>query len=312
MQNKIKHVSLLFLSILIGAAFIYSSYTKTYTLESFQLFEFTIIEYLKFPWLLAIVSSRLLVGIELSLGVLIIFRFYGNLKWVLKLAIGLLAVFNLYLVYLWIIAGNNINCGCFGDAIWMSPASSLAKNFILILGIWLLIKYQSGIHLRWAHLGSLVLLLALSGVPYALYPIPDHQPQWLQKQRFQPDLSAIYEVGKPCPPVDLSKGKHIIAFLSLSCPHCQMAGYKMHLMKQKNPTLPFHMVVAGKQQNWKPFWDKTKAQNIPYTRLESEAFTNIAGYSWPVIYWLKDGWVEAETNFMQMDQGEIEKWLEKP
>lgn len=262
--------------------------------------------------MLATISSRLLIGLELALGILITFHFYGNFKWILKLATGLLLIFNLYLIYLWVIAGNNINCGCFGDAIWMSPASSLIKNFILIIGLWLLIRYQSGIHLRWAHAGSLILLLLISPLTFIFYPIPDHQPQWLKKERFMVDLSTLYTHGEPSPQVNLKSGKHVIAFLSLSCPHCQMAAQKMHLMKLKNPSLPLFLVVAGKQHNWNAFWEKTKAQNIPYTRLNGKEFTDIAGYSWPRIIWVKDSWVETETNYMQLDQAEIETWIKKP
>lgn len=313
MQNTASRIILSFISVIIGCTFIYSAYTKLYTLESFQSFEFTIIEYLKFPWLLATLSSRLLIGLEISLGVLITFHFYGNLKWILKLASLLLVIFSIYLVYLWVVAGNNINCGCFGDAIWMSPASSLIKNIILLAGIWLLIKYRSGIPLRRAHTWSLILLLLITPLPFILYPLPATQPQWLQKDHFKLNMSLLYKEGKKDKPKeDLYQGKHIIAFFSLGCPHCQMAAYKMHLMKEKNPSLPLYMVIAGRQQNWKPFWDKAKAYNIPYTRLEADEFTGLIGYSWPVIYWVNKGWVEAETNYMQMSQDEIENWLKAP
>lgn len=300
-------------SIIIGAIFIYSAYTKLYTLEAFQSFEFTIIEYIRFPWWMATLASRLLTGIELALGILIALHFYGNLKWILKLANGLLIVFSIYLVYLWIVAGNDINCGCFGDEVFMSPASSLIKNVILFAGIWLLIRYQSGLQIRWAHTLSPILLFAISALPFFFHPLPDAEPQWLNKQQsFKLDLAALYKPGRSdMPKTDLYKGKYIIAFFSFSCPHCQMAAYKMHLMKQRNPSLPFYFVVAGKEQNEPLFWEKTKAKYIPHTKLESKEFTDIIGYSFPVIYWVNNGWVEADNNYLELDQGKIEDWLEK-
>ncbi|OSZ78291.1 hypothetical protein CAP35_08520 [Chitinophagaceae bacterium IBVUCB1] len=312
-MKKVSAVLLILLSVAVGALFIYSAFTKIYTLESFESFQYTIVEYVKLPWLLAALAGRALIGLEFALGVLIMAHIWGKGKWVLKSAILLTIIFSIYLVYLWVYAGNDINCGCFGDAIWMSPSTSLVKNLFLIIALWLLLRLHKQLvvsTLKWIPL--VVCAIAVAS-PFIYYPIPDNQPQWLKKGRFQLDMAALYAAGKTdAPKVDLYKGKHVIAFFSLSCPHCRMAAYKMHIMLQKNPKLPLYMIIAGKDEYLADFWKNTKAQNIPYTRLKADDFTAIAGFSWPVIYYIKDGWVEAETNYVLLNQSAIEEWLQKP
>ncbi|MBN8670602.1 MAG: hypothetical protein J0L80_07935 [Chitinophagales bacterium] len=312
-MKKLVSVLLTILSVAVGALFIYSAYTKLYTIQSFESFQYSIVEYVKLPWLVAAIGGRYLIGVEMGLGILLITHLWGKNKWAPKAAAILTIIFSIYLVYLWIYAGDDINCGCFGDAIWMSPSASLIKNAGLLIALQIITRYHNGFRnakLAWT---GAAIAIACSIVPFILYPLPDTHPQWLQKGRFQLDMTKLYEPGKTdTPTVDLRKGKHVIAFFSLKCPHCQIAAYKMHIMKANNPSLPFQMVIAGKDENKAEFFKKTKAENIPYTKLKGEDFTNLVGFSWPVIYLVKDGWVEAQTDYVTMSQGAIEDWLAKP
>jgi hypothetical protein len=276
-------------------------------------FEYTIAEYAHLPWLMAAIAARFFIGLEAGLGALLVFNIYGKHKWIIKTAISLLLLFSVYLVYLWITAGNKINCGCFGDTIWMNPSTSLLKNILMIAILLLIYKNYSGIRFKWAKILSPIILIIFVILPYILFAIPDQQPTWLRKDKFKLSLTSLYnpQSANPVPAIDLQKGKYILGFFSLSCPHCRMAAHKMHIMKEKNPALPFYFVVAGKDKYIKPFWDETKAIDIPHTKLDADSFTNLVGYSWPVIYWLNNDSVEAQTNYVQLNQGEIEKWLEK-
>ncbi|HXS37267.1 MAG TPA: MauE/DoxX family redox-associated membrane protein [Flavipsychrobacter sp.] len=305
-MNKFTHIFLITLSVFVGAVFLYSASTK---LNSIFSFEYTIVGFVHLPWFFAAVAARILCGLEAALGTLLILNIYGRRKWVLKTAITLLIIFSLYLIYLWVKEGNQVNCGCFGDAIWMSPASSLIKNVLLIIATIILLLFNNGLGKKWANIVSLSLLVILIALPFFLYEIPNQQPTWLQKDKFKLNLSSLYAPGKKdIPKIDLYKGKYIIAFLSPTCPHCQMAAYKMHLMKQNNPSLPFFMVIGG-SMDLSDFWAKSKAQNIPYTRLDKDKFLKLIGFSFPVIDWVNNDWVEAQTPYISLNQKEIEKWL---
>jgi hypothetical protein len=312
-MKNIRRIGFIALSIVLGLTFLYSAWTKASSFQSLEKFEWTMVEFAHLPWLLSAFAARFFIGMEAALGTLILLHFYGRRKWVLKTALALLVLLSAYLIYLWITQGNNVNCGCFGDEIQMTASESLIKNALLILALLVLIKYHTGIRARILGIINPLLFLIIVILPFILYGFPDTKPDWKGKDKFQPDLSALYkpDLAKPIPTVELKKGKHILSFLSLSCPHCRMAAKKMHIMKQRDPSLPIYMVLAGKDKYWKSFWEDTKATNIPYTKLDADAFLDIAGNAWPVIWWMNNGWVEAQSNYIQLDQHEVEKWLVK-
>ncbi len=313
------------LSVATGALFLYSGYTKLF--PTLQSFEYTIVEFVHLPWLLAAIAARFFVGLEFGLGGLIAIHFFGRNKWVLKTAFALLIIFSIYLVYLWAAVGNNVNCGCFGDAIWMSPSASLVKNGILLVVIGLLIRYHNGLNNRFAVVAAPILQACTIVLIFILFSIPFRQPDFLRKDRYKIDFDKVGLSGGATPdilsvaskkdtlikdstaaPIDLSKGKHIIAFLSQSCPHCRIAAYKMHLLKHDNPDFPFFMVIGG-TSDLTDFWKATKSQDIPYTRLDKDRFLNYTGGVFPLIIWVNDGMVEAKATYNTMTQGSIREWL---
>lgn len=319
-MHKYLRFCLIILSLLTGGLFIYSAYTK---LDPIQSFEYTMVEFIHLPWLGAAVVARLLTGLEGGIGILIASHLFGKRKWVLKTAFTLLAVFSVYLAWLWMTAGNDVNCGCFGDAIWMTPSASLIKNGIMLGVTSLLIKYHNGITGKLFDKAAPIVAVLSIALVFILFGIPLSKPGWLHKEHYEIDFSELGIEGGSTPPMkygpgtqlvdtnqrtDLHKGKYIIAFLSQSCRHCRIAAYKMHLLKQSNPKLPFFMIIGG-TSDLTDFWKATKAQNIPYVRLDKDHFLNYTGGVFPLIIWVDDGWVEAKADYNTLNQAEIEEWL---
>jgi hypothetical protein len=296
-----KHISFYFfvlLSIAAGGLFLYSAYTKFYPIQSF---EYTMNEFLHLPSMVAAVAARFFVGLEAGLGALICLHLYGRNKWILKAAFLLVMVFSIYLVWLWATAGNNVNCGCFGDAIWMSPSASLVKNAALLAVLGLLLRYHNGFSAKWASVSGIVVLLALIALPYILFPL---------HSRYKMDFNPLYTSDvNNIPAIDLSKGKHIIAFLSPSCIHCRRAALKMHQMKKENPAIPFYMVIGGTTSDLTDFWKASNAQDIPHSRLAEKPFIKYTGGIFPTILWVNNGIVEANTNYTDLNEKVIEKWM---
>lgn len=296
------------LSVMTGILFLYSAYTK---LLPIQTFEYTLVEFVHMPWWMAAVASRVLVGIEAALGTLLLFNIFGSGRWVLKLSLGILILFSIYLVYLWAAVGNDVNCGCFGDVIWMSPSSSLIKNALIIIVLLVLLKMHKGINTKWANYSSLAAVVIVTVLPLFIYPVPMAKPSFLNEDKYELDLSAIYNTTEHTPPViDVRKGKHVIAFMSLTCPHCKIAAYKMQLMRLDNPDISMLLVLNGDSTDLEAFWEKTKAEDIPHTMLFGKDFVSLSGLNLPAIYWVNNGWVEAKTNYIEMNQAAIEEWLE--
>ena len=300
-MKKIYRVLCILLSVAAGGLFLYSAYTKLYPIQAF---EYTIAEFTHMPLIIASIAARFFIGLEAGLGALMVLHLFGKNKWPLKAAFILLVVFSAYLILLWMIAGNNVNCGCFGDAIWMTPSASLVKNALLLVIISFLIRYHNGFTYRWTRIAAPLILLCAFALSYILFPV---------FTRHKIDLSPLYTTNKNfAPAIDLSKGKHIIAFLSPSCIHCRKAAFKMHRMKEKNPAIPFFMIIGGTTSDLTDFWKDSQAQNIPYTRLAQEPFLKYTHNVFPVILWVNNGWVEADVNYPDLNQAVIEKWMAAP
>ncbi len=303
-------------SVATGATFLYSAWTKVLPIQPF---EYTMVEYLHIPWLLSTLLSRVMVGLEATLGGLMVLHLYGRNKIILRSAAALLVVFSIYLVWLWATAGNNVNCGCFGDAIWMSPSASLIKNGVLFVLLLLLIRFRNGLTFKKS--GLTTTLLAVAGIilPFILYPLSSIQPNWLNKGSYQLDMAPLYNptvddtaavrVAYPATPTtNLAKGKYVIAFLSPGCEHCRLTARKMALMRKEDTTLPLFMVIGGIASDLTDFWKYTNARNVPYMRLHRDPFLKYTGGVFPLIIWVDNGKVVARSSYNSMNQNEISKW----
>lgn len=306
------------LSVGVGSVFLYSAWTKILPIQPF---EYTMVEYLHFPWWLAAVAARAMVGLEAALGGLLFLHFYGRRNVVPKLAMALLIIFSIYLIGLWAVAGNDINCGCFGDAIWMSPSASLIKNGILILVLAIIMRFHSGFSFYRQPLVAGALMFIVVVLPFFLFPMTLGAPTWLRKDRYKLDLTSLYKpivddsdalkVPYPkTPSTDLSKGKYIVAFLSPTCEHCRIAARKMVLMKRNDPNIPFFLIIGGIASDLTDFWKTTEAKGkIPWMRLHRAPFLHYTGGVFPYIIWLNDGWVEARSTYNTLNQQSVENWL---
>ncbi len=290
-------ILLIILTILTGGLFLYSAYTKLFPVQSF---EYTLADQAHLPRRLAAIAARFFIGLEAGLGALMCLHLLGGRNWALKLAFGLVAVFSIYLIWLWATAGNDVNCGCFGDAIWMSPAASLVKNAVLLAVLAVLIRYHRGIEFRWVNVSVGTALLVTIVCTYIFFPV---------FSRYKLDFTALYADKSLAPAVDLNKGKYIIAFLSPSCSHCRKAGLKMHNMKLHNPNLPFYVVIGGTTSDLADFWKTSSAEDLPHTRLDQDPFMKYTHGLFPTILWVNNGVVEADTGYPELSETVVEKWM---
>ena len=297
-MQKIPKIVFVILAIATGATFLFSAYTKLF--PTIQAFEYNIASQAHVHYMTASILARFFIGLEAGLGSLMIFHYFGKNNWVLKAAFLLIAGFSVYLVWLWVKAGNDVNCGCFGTNIWMSPSTSLIKNGVLLLVIWVLMRYHKGLRAEWSNFIPIAHMVCAFSLAYLMNPI--FAPYKL-------DFTAIYADPKNVPPLDLSKGKHIITFASPECIHCRHAAKLMHEMKERNPAIPFFLVVGDTTADLHRFWGYTHAEDIPHARLASEPFDKITGGEYPQIMWVNNGMVEANTTVNELDQKMIEQWM---
>lgn len=299
-MNKLFRLLLILLALATGALFLYSAYTKLF--PSIQAFEYNIAGNIHITHVAAAISARLFIGLEAALGAMIALHFFGSRNWVLKVAFALVATFSIYLIWLWAKMGDNVNCGCFGGAIFMSPSTSLIKNAVILLILGILIKRHKGFSFDAANLIPIATVLCLVTAAYIAFPV-------FTPHKFK--FEKLYADTLYTPVADLKHGKHIVAFLSRSCSHCRKAALKMHEMRQSNPSLPFYMIIGGADTAFYTFWDDTHAQDIPWSLLPEKTFMYYTGGEFPQIIWLNNGKVEANTTYPELDQKTIEEWMKQ-
>ncbi len=301
-----KRIIFVLISICTGLVFLYSAGSKSLPIETF---EYTMVDYLRLPWLVAAVLARLFVGAEAALGALLLANLYGKGKWVLRMCFFMLLSFSGYLFFLLVRFGNHVNCGCFGDAIWMSPTASLIKNTALLAIVAALYAFHRGFTFRYATPAMAAALLIWFGLPFLLFGLPSRSPDWLKQKGYTIDMSALRvdtNLLRLAP--NPAQGKHIVAFLSPQCPHCRIAAYKMHLLHQSNPELPFFLVIGG-SRDLSEFWQATQAKDLPFARLDALPFMRTVGGEIPMIVWLNNSEVEAKCDYTQLDGQAIGRWL---
>lgn len=309
-----KTIAAILVSIGLGIVFIFSGWTKLDPV--IETFEFTFVDIGIGNWYTAPVMARLMIGLEFLIGFLLITGFRLR-RFTLPLAGGLLLFFCIYLVIQIAVSGNSGNCGCFGETYKMSPGMAIVKNIIMLLAggfIYWLCEGWSGkyntLFLSFSGLTALVLPFILNPVDYSYT-----SNNLNEAVNYKLELNLLYEPADSSkveiPKVDVRKGKQVVAFLSLSCPHCRIAAKKFHLIKKNNPDLPVYFVLNGDKADYNLFVEDTKADNIPYSYCLGETFVKLAGVKLPRIYYLENGIVIKKVDYYELNQYNIEDWIKK-
>ncbi len=310
-QSLVTKVIASVLCVLIGAIFIFSGISKIPTLEQFG---WTIVETTPLNWTMAEWSARLLIGLELFLGLLFIGHFRLR-KIAIPVSFFLLLIFTIYLLLVIKAHGSSGNCGCFGEVVQMTPLQSVYKNIamLIIIGIIRFIQHE----FRFKYLSAIVvaLMLVSLAVPFVFSP-----PESIYIYEKEADineplpLSILYHSENNKPPAEeLRSGKHVIAFMSLTCEYCRKAAKRLRIMKEKHPELPFYIILNGDSSNIKPFFEDTRATNIPYSMFNgADQFKTLnRGTALPTIKWVKDTTLIRESNYITLDEDEIVQWLKE-
>lgn len=308
-----KKIFSILLSISIGALFIFSAAAKIYPMEPF---EYQFVDIGIATWKTSPYIARMFIGMEFFLGMLLVFNIALR-KITLKFAIGLLCAFCIYLTWKIMTEGNTGNCGCFGEMVVMTPLQGILKNIVLIVCCIVLyvITEKDYWSAKWKWVVSPVLLITAMCLGFFIYPVDPTFNSSLDttKVNYTLPLERMYgNKQKEKPAIDLTKGKHIIAFLSLTCPHCRIAAKKLAIIHKKNPGLPLYIALNGDKTIEKAFFEDTNAQNIPHNLfLGPEDWLRVAGFSLPNIMYVENSVVIKKFAGVGIDQDDMEKWSAK-
>ena len=259
--------------------------------------------------------ARVLIAVELFTGLLLILCFRLR-QFTLPLTIGMLVFFTIYLAVQILITGNSGNCGCFGENIRMTPLQGIIKNIVLLVMACVTFYLYKGWSVRRYALIAWLAGAACLALPFILNPVDySYTSNNLdEKVNYPAGIDKLYQGGDSGkvqrPSVDLRQGKHVVAFLSLSCSHCRIAAKKLRLIRKNNNSLPIYFVLNGDSAKYKSFIEDTRASNVPSSFCLGKTFVQLAGTRLPRIYYLNNGIVVRKVDYYELSQYDIEEWVE--
>jgi hypothetical protein len=237
----------------------------------------------------------------------------GKNKWVIKTVIVFLLGLTAYLFLILFLRGNEANCGCFGELWELSTVESIAKNFVLIFTAVLLFFIHPGnLFRKYITLSLIILGLTSISLPFILNPFTPGGEASVNKLKkgFYMDVKAIQNPNHPFPlSKNITSGKWLVGFFSLTCQHCKIAAYKLSIIHKKNPEIPMYFILNGSVSDFNSFRDYAKMGDLPYSyQTTKEGFLKNTGVSVPALLLVKDGFVEKRVPYLNLSQKEIEDY----
>lgn len=157
---------------------------------------------------------------------------------------------------------------------------------------------------------SVFIGMAALVVPFAIWPLGEDITQAVSVS--EPiDLNPLYQYTTP-PNVELRTGKHLVAFMSLTCHHCRKAAFLLEKIHHEYPDIPMFFVLTGPDAFEKDFFKETHAEDVPHIFFRStDAFVKMAGSGVPSIYWIDNSVIERKPTYYQLDPNEMEHWFKE-
>ena len=284
------------LLLLLSGVFIFSAVTKFVTIEPF---EWTFMD-MGFPNAIAFFLARFFIGFEFLLALFMLAHFYLR-KFTYPITVLFLAVMTVYLVIILVTKGNDVDCGCFGDTLPMTPVQSILKNVVLLFVTYLLIKIYPVKPYRFQGILSFTGAAAMMAIPFMFVPYSQN-PEKI-------NLNPLYQNTANKPSLELRTGKHLIAFMSLGCPHCRHAAEIFKDIYREDSTVPVYMVLFGHPEDTADFFKETKSNKVPhFVYSNSEEFKKLAGKFVPAIFWVNNSVKERKVTYIQLNKSLLKSW----
>ena len=301
------------LRIIVFALFVVSALAKMFPIWAF---EKQLVDLGMASWCSAPYFARLLLGVELAIGIAILQPHYLK-RIVIPSTILLLVVFCIHLSIEMVKHGAmNGNCGCFGQLIPMTPLEAFLKNVAAIgILIWL---YKITTEREMKHRFSLLLLIwSLSSLLiFALFPFcpcaAEETPEAaaIVDSSSSPETAPMAEIdtttekasgAEQVEPVavdpgpaavtsafsklaifngkkaNIDQGKAIVCFFAPGCDHCQETAKELAKMSKQKDFPPIYIFFMDEEPEKIPAFIKQAGRNFPYRILDIPTFWTTMG-----------------------------------
>lgn len=258
-------------------------------------------------------QSRLLIGSELLVAAGILTGLWD--KFFVRLSFVMLLVYTIYLIILLIFEGNNGNCGCFGNAIVLTPFEGIVKNIFFAGMTWLVWKNPIDYSFRGKKVAIVLAVLITMALPFILNPVLlPKKIQTLTGEKIEVPLEILYESEGETPPTfDVLTGKKIVAFMLPRCPHCRLAATRLETIKREHPELPIYAVISGDEADMPSFLEETHLHDIPYQHFISQhKIMKVAGPQFPSILLVHDKILDISLEYYDLNSDVLLDWYHQP
>ena len=285
--------------LLLGVFFISTAVLKLLSIDSFEvyIYSFGIVNYITVTFL-----SRLLIFIELLIGISLIFKIYFRQVWWLTMLI--IAGFTLFLIYAAIFR-NDSNCHCFGSLIELDPSQSIIKNIITIVLLLFIRKEQSHDYKPLMRKWLIGISIAVSIIiPFVLVPM-DVIYNKIHSEKENINTMAFYESLSDSTYRELQQGRYLINYALAGCKFCRLGAEKLVLMVEKHniPHEKIKLVVGGNDDAISKFIEKTNTSDYEHYKIPAPELMSITFGKFPLYVFLEDGKVVKAGDFRILDDG---------
>jgi hypothetical protein len=303
--------------ILISFLFLLSAVAKLYPSPYFAISTFEVKQLypMGFSEELAPYFSRILIGIEFALGILILQKNFLR-SIIIPATILLLAIFTTHLSIVSFQSGGNTgNCGCFGSLLPMTPLQAILKNAIaMILLGWLFIimpKTNERKNNFWiltsATFGMILLMFMLAPIQPLEHNFTVSEPEttlapeiidttlFPANSKTTIDTVKNSEVAKEIVKVELNepekhksgytqyfasidKGRKTLCFFVPGCDHCREAAKELTELKKTTKNFPeISIIFMNEEADLIPDFFKEAGAEYPFKIIEVIPFWKVLG-----------------------------------
>ena len=293
-MNKFKK----YLPYLLGVVFIASGLAKLISVDFFEQFLYSF-KILKLN--IAIILARLIIGVELIIGLLYLLRIY--IKPVSYFTLALLFVFTGFIVFLKI-SNFNDDCYCFGTLFQLSNTLSIIKNIFLSIIIILILRTDVEETLKFKKTKIIISILLGVSLSFGIY---------FPNALFGAKSEVTY--CKPClenfiSNNQLSNKKIVICFLSNRCKYCQLAAKKISVISQKARNKKDILYVFwDSNHNPKKFYEETKTIQFHSLEMDVLTFIKLTNGEMPLIVLYNKGIIEKTFRYSDINENTIMNFL---
>jgi hypothetical protein len=180
----------------------------------------------------------------------------------------MLGIFTGIIIYSLIRFGNEPNCGCFGELLPFSNIESLIKNVLFIAMTLFLYFHAPQQSLKYWWIGIIVLgittfsIFMMNKIPLYLDEIELKEPffsEYVDCENYQMDEVDLYQ-------------KHLVVFLSCTCPRCHEMVRNMETLHRINPMQNVYYYVCEDSLRTVADLFDNKEISFPYRIIPKDTF----------------------------------------